>query len=62
VGGLSRGTRGWVLLDVVAALAVAVAGLAIVAGSVSTLARAAMREAARVREIIEERNGDALAR
>ena len=59
---MSRGTRGWVLLDVVAALAVAVAGLAIVAGSVSTLARVAMREAARVREIIEERNADALER
>jgi hypothetical protein len=59
---MSRGTRGWVLLDVVAALAVAVAGLAIVAGSVSTLSRVAMREAARVREIIEERNEDAMAR
>jgi hypothetical protein len=59
---MNRGTRGWVLLDVVAALAVAVAGLAIVAGSVSTLARVAMREAARVHEIIEERNGDAMAR
>jgi hypothetical protein len=59
---MSRGTRGWVLLDVVAALAVAVAGLAIVAGSVSTLARVALRQAALVREIIEERNGDAMAR
>lgn len=59
---MSRGTRGWVLLDVVAALAVAVAGLAMVAGSVSTLARVAMREAAHVREIIEERNADALER
>jgi hypothetical protein len=59
---MSRGTRGWVLLDVVAALAVAVAGLTIVAASVSTLARVSMREAARVREIIEERNEDALER
>ncbi len=62
MGGVSRGSRGWVLLDVVAAMAVAVAGLALVAGSVSTLARVAMRQAARVHEIIEERNADATAR
>jgi len=51
-----------VLLDVVAAMAIAVAGLALVAGSVSTLARVAMRQAARVHAIIEERNADATAR
>jgi bifunctional N-acetylglucosamine-1-phosphate-uridyltransferase/glucosamine-1-phosphate-acetyltransferase GlmU-like protein len=52
-------TRGFVLLDVVAAMAIAVAGLTLVLGTISTLGRVAMRQAERVHAIIEQRNTDA---
>jgi hypothetical protein len=53
------GSRGYVLLDVIAAMAVALTGLALVMGTLSTLGRVAIREAARVHAIIEQRNTDA---
>jgi hypothetical protein len=52
-------TRGSVLLDVVAAMAIALAGLTIVLGTISTLGRVALRQAERVHAIIEQRNTDA---
>jgi hypothetical protein len=59
---VKRGGRGWILLDVVAALAVALAGIAAAAATLATLARVAAREAADVRAIVEERNADATGR
>ncbi|OHD68460.1 MAG: hypothetical protein A2177_03525 [Spirochaetes bacterium RBG_13_68_11] len=52
-------TRGSVLLDVVAAMAIALAGLTLVLGTISTLGRVTMRQAERVHAIIEQRNADA---
>jgi bifunctional N-acetylglucosamine-1-phosphate-uridyltransferase/glucosamine-1-phosphate-acetyltransferase GlmU-like protein len=52
-------SRGFVLLDVVAAMAVALAGLALVLGTISTLGRVAIRQAEHVHAIIEQRNADA---
>ena len=52
-------TRGFVLLDVVAAMAITVAGLTLVLGTISTLGRVTMRQAERVHAIIEQRNTDA---
>jgi bifunctional N-acetylglucosamine-1-phosphate-uridyltransferase/glucosamine-1-phosphate-acetyltransferase GlmU-like protein len=48
-----------VLLDVVAAMAIALAGLTLVLGTISTLGRVTLRQAERVRTIIEQRNTDA---
>jgi hypothetical protein len=59
VGGLKRSSRGFVLLDLVAAMAVALTGLALVLGTISTLGRATIRQAERVHAIIERRNADA---
>jgi bifunctional N-acetylglucosamine-1-phosphate-uridyltransferase/glucosamine-1-phosphate-acetyltransferase GlmU-like protein len=59
VGGLRGASRGFVLLDVVAALAVVLTGLALVLGTVSTLGRITIRQAERVHAIIERRNADA---
>ena len=47
------------LLDVVAAMAIALAGLTLVLGTISTLGRVTLRQAERVRAIIEQRNTDA---
>jgi bifunctional N-acetylglucosamine-1-phosphate-uridyltransferase/glucosamine-1-phosphate-acetyltransferase GlmU-like protein len=52
-------TRGFVLLDVVAAMAIALAGLTLVLGTIATLGRVTMRQAERVHAIIEQRNTDA---
>jgi bifunctional N-acetylglucosamine-1-phosphate-uridyltransferase/glucosamine-1-phosphate-acetyltransferase GlmU-like protein len=52
-------SRGFVLLDVVAAMAVALTGLAIVLGTLSSLGRIAIRQAERVHAVIEQRNTDA---
>lgn len=52
-------TRGSVLLDVVAAMAIALAGLTLVLGTIATLGRVTMRQAERVHAIIEQRNTDA---
>jgi bifunctional N-acetylglucosamine-1-phosphate-uridyltransferase/glucosamine-1-phosphate-acetyltransferase GlmU-like protein len=52
-------TRGSVLLDVVAAMAIALVGLTLVLGTISTLGRVTMRQAERVHAIIEQRNTDA---
>ena len=47
------------LLDVVAAMAIALVGLTLVLGTISTLGRVTMRQAERVHAIIEQRNADA---
>jgi hypothetical protein len=48
-----------VLLDAVAALVVVLAGFAIVLGALSTVGSATIRQAQRVRAIVEQRNADA---
>jgi hypothetical protein len=56
---VSRAAGGYVLLDVIAALAVVVTGLALVLGTISTLGRVTIRQTERVRALIEQRNADA---
>ena len=66
MGGLSRrqrrGTRGYVLLDVIVAMAIALVGLTAFMGSLSALGRISLRQASRVHTIIEQRNTDAQSR
>jgi hypothetical protein len=54
-----RGSRGYILLDVITAMAVALVGLVVLMGSLSTLGRIAARQAARVHSVVEQRNADA---
>ena len=56
---MNRAAGGYVLLDVIAALAVVLAGLTLVLGTISTLGRATIRQAERVHAVIEQRNTDA---
>jgi hypothetical protein len=56
---VSRAAGGYVLLDVIAALAVVLTGLVLVLGTISTLGRVTIRQAERVRVLIEQRNADA---
>jgi hypothetical protein len=54
-----RGRGGYILLDVIAAMAIALVGLVVVMGSLATLGRIAVRQASRVHSIVEQRNADA---
>jgi hypothetical protein len=56
---VSRAAGGYVLLDVIAALAVVLTGLVLVLGTIATLGRVTIRQAERVRVLIEQRNADA---
>jgi len=58
----SRGERGFVLLDVLAALAIALLGLTVFIGSLAGAGRIAIAQADRVVRTIEQRNADAETR
>ncbi len=53
-----RGARGYILLDALVAMAIALIGLATFMGSLSALGRIALRQAARVHTIVDQRNAD----
>ena len=54
-----RGAPGYILLDAIVAMVIALIGLTAVMGSLSALGRIALREGARLHSIIEQRNTDA---
>ncbi len=56
--GRRRGTRGYILLDALVAMAIALIGLATFMGSLSALGRIALRQAARIHTIVDQRNAD----
>jgi bifunctional N-acetylglucosamine-1-phosphate-uridyltransferase/glucosamine-1-phosphate-acetyltransferase GlmU-like protein len=58
----SRGERGYVLLDVLATLAIALVGLAVCAGGLVAAGRLVVRQSERVLQIIEQRNCDEKSR
>ncbi len=53
--------RGWVLLDVLAALAIALVGLSLVIGGLSLAGRLTSAQAQRISRMLEQRNADAKA-
>lgn len=59
MGRLRWRSGGFILLDALAALTIALAGMAILLASLSTLGRIAIRQSARIQALIEERNADA---
>ncbi len=52
------GQRGFALLDVLVAMAIALVGLAACLAALGTAARIVTRQAERARIVIEQRNGD----
>ena len=56
-----RGERGFVLLDVLAALAIAMIGISVFLGGLSSALRIAGRQGERVQHAVEQRNADAEA-
>ncbi len=54
-----EGERGFVLLDVLAALAIALIGLAVFFGGLAGVARLVARQGERVRLTLEQRSSDA---
>lgn len=59
MGRLRRSSGGYILLDALAALAIALAGMVILLASLSAFGRIAIRQSARIQALIEERNTDA---
>ncbi len=58
-GHRSRGQQGYILLDVLAALAIALIGLAVFLGSLAGAGRLTAAQAERVSRTLEQRNSDA---
>jgi hypothetical protein len=54
-----RGEYGWILLDVLSALAVAFVGLSVVIGGLAGAGRMTAAQRERVTRIVQERNTDA---
>jgi hypothetical protein len=59
MGRLSGRSGGYILLDALAALAIALVGMAVLLSSLSALGRIALRQSERTRALIEARNTDA---
>jgi hypothetical protein len=61
MGGLKnrRGERGYILLDVLIAMGIALVGLAVFFGGLDVAARLAVVQGERVRLVVERRNADA---
>jgi type II secretory pathway pseudopilin PulG len=54
-----RGTGGYILLDVLVAMAIAVVGLAVFLASLSGVVRTVSMQRHRILRVIEQRNADA---